>query len=214
MLKHIFAIACVICIPFSVARADQPAAGSPSNSGTATLPPSAFATPPEDGTPWYKMPDLIDFAVGGTDFDRVRDANNSADMRVEYRSGLSLLPKIASVFKNWDPYFQMRPMAGVEGTSKGALYGFGGFMFDVPIGRNFYVSENEAVGAYYRGNGKILGSVIEFRSGLEGGYRFDNNMRFGLSISHISNAKITRVNPGTEIASANVYIPVNWIFGE
>ncbi len=164
---------------------------------------------------WYKMPDLLGFSVGYYDVLKNTPRKSAVDFRAEYRWGVSLLPKIAPVtFANWDPYFQVRPMAGVEATSDGALYGYGGFMLDIPIGKHFFIAPNEVVGAYYRGNGKRLGSFIEFRSTLEVGYRFDNNMRIAASFGHISNAGLTKLNSGTEILSGNVYIPVDWVFGE
>lgn len=165
---------------------------------------------------WEHQPDLLGFSAGYYDALRNNDRTNRAvDFRVEYRSGLSLLPLIApQTFSGWDKTFQIRPMGGVEGTTDGALYGFGGFVFDIFLTRHIYLAPNEVVGLYYRGNGKRLGSFVEFRSTFEAGYRFDNNMRIGASVGHISNAGLTSYNPGTEIVSGHVYIPTDWVFGK
>ena len=55
-----------------------------------------------------------------------------------------------------------------------------------------------AVGAFYKGSGKDLGSVVEFKTGGEFAYRFDDHSRLGLQFDHISNAGIGKHNPGTE----------------
>lgn len=165
---------------------------------------------------WQNQPDLLGFSVGRYDALRDNDRTRRAiDFRAEYRSGLSLLPLIApQTFNGWDKTFQIRPMAGIEATSDGALYGFGGFVFDIFLTRNIFLSPNEVVGLYYRGNGKRLGSFVEFRSTFEAGYRFDNNMRLSASLGHISNAGLTSYNPGTEIISGHLYIPTDWVFGK
>jgi len=163
---------------------------------------------------WPKQPDLLGFSVGYYDALRNTPRKEATDFRVEFRSGLSLLPMMApQTFAGWDNVFQVHPMGGVEGTSDGALYGFGGFVFDIFLTQHIFLSPNEVVGLYYGGNGKRLGSFVEFRSTIEAGYRFDNNMRLTASLGHISNAGLTQHNPGTEIVSGNVYIPVDWVFG-
>ena len=51
---------------------------------------------------------------------------------------------------------------------------------------------------YGEGDGKDLGHAIEFRSGIEVAYRFDDYSRLGLSFTHISNAGLDERNPGVE----------------
>ena len=60
------------------------------------------------------------------------------------------------------------------------------------------IRPNAAVGAFYKGNGKDLGSVVEFKTGAEFAYRFEDHSRLGLQFDHISNAGIGKRNPGTE----------------
>ncbi len=223
MLKQMMVALVAVCAPLCAAQAADPYVwgqpGADNVAATTQATPyvtsdatAAFAR--ADSAEWYRQPDLLGFSIGYYDVLKNTPRKSAVDFRAEHRWGVSLLPKIWAGFNGWEPYFQMRPMAGVEATSDGALYGYGGFVFDIFIGKHFFLSPNEVVGAYYRGNGKRLGSFIEFRSTMEVGYRFDNDMRVSASFGHISNAGLTKLNSGTEILSANVYVPVNWVFGD
>jgi hypothetical protein len=59
----------------------------------------------------------------------------------------------------------------------------------------------------------MRGSVVEFRSQLEVGYRFENEMRVSVAYSHISNANLSETNPGVDIISAYLHVPVNLLTG-
>lgn len=162
---------------------------------------------------WYRQPDLLGFSAGY--YDMLGKDDTAVDFRAEFRSGYSLLHGIAPrTFSGWDRYVQIRPMVGVEGTSDGAVYGYGGFVLDAFLTQNIFLSPNLVAGLYYNGNGKRLGSVVEFRSTMEAGYRFDNNWRLSASFGHISNAGLGSKNPGTEILSGNLYVPTAAIFGD
>jgi lipid A 3-O-deacylase len=54
--------------------------------------------------------------------------------------------------------------------------------------------------------------VIEFRSGFELAYRFDDHSRLGVAVHHLSNASIGADNPGTETALIYYSIPLNSLF--
>lgn len=217
----VLAMACTALTPASakiraqdlgpVPRVQSATVPAGDGAATDTTSDARIRRPENLANPWWVFPDLLGFSGGAYDFDRNPSSTTAADFQLEHRWGVSLLPKISHLFNGWDPTFQMRPMAGLEGTSDGALYGYGGFAFDLFIGRHLFLSPNEAVGAYYAGNGKALGSVVEFRSTLDVGYRFGNNLRLSASFGHISNANLTHLNPGTEILSANILIPTHWI---
>ena len=64
------------------------------------------------------------------------------------------------------------------------------------------------VGAFTRGGGKNLGSNVEFRTGAELAWRFDDRSRLGVALHHISNAGLTQRNPGTETIMLNYSIPL------
>jgi len=130
----------------------------------------------------------------------------AADFRFEYRFGKSLVSAI-------EPYAKLKPWLGAEVTSDGAVYGAGGFLVDVPLGPIVF-TPSFGTGLYSSGGGKDLGSVIEFRSMLEVGYQFDNQSRFSLGYSHISNANITQQNPGSNILSMYYHVPATWLIGQ
>ncbi len=130
----------------------------------------------------------------------------AADFRTEYRFGTSLLPII-------EPYAKLKPWVGAEATSDGAVYGVGGILFDVPLGP-FVFTPSFGAGLYSSGSGKNLGAPIEFRSMVELGYEFENQSRFSLGYSHISNANITTTNPGTNIISVYYHVPAAWLLGQ
>lgn len=117
----------------------------------------------------------------------------AGEIRGEYRFG--------------DVLWFFSPFLGLAGTSDGAFYGYFGFGFDVNFGPHWVVNPNAAVGYFHRGDGINLGSRIEFRTGAELDYRFANLTRLGLAIHHMSNAGISRHNPGEESVTLVYTVP-------
>lgn len=154
-------------------------------------------------------PATLGFAVGYYDVQKNSPRNEAIDFRLEYRSAFDML----SLANARNSVIAIRPFGGIEATSDAAFYGLGGFVFDVPFGKYFVLSPNLAVGLYEPGNGKRLGSFVEFRSTVEAGVRFDDASRLTVSFGHISNAGLTGHNPGTEILSVYYHVPVDKIFG-
>lgn len=142
-------------------------------------------------------PSFIAFHVGGYD---VNDNESAGQLNIEFRSG-------------WDDWY-VKPFGGVMATTDAALYGYAGIMLDVYFGRRIVFTPNFAVGLYSDGDGKDLGSVIEFRSGVELAYRFDNRTRLGVAFHHISNASIEDINPGTKTLTLVLSLPLNNLFGD
>jgi hypothetical protein len=162
---------------------------------------------------WPAQPDLLSAGVGLFDALPSSEREEAIDFRAEYRWGLSLLPLTSPYFASWDPYFQIHPSVGVETSSRGQLYGFYGFVFDVPIGPHLVISPQESAGLYYGGDGKRLGSFVEFRSQFEAGWRFDNEVRLTGFICHESNAKLTTSNHGEETIGVYLHLPTSLFFG-
>ncbi len=160
-----------------------------------------------------RLPNLVSVGGGWFDFDKNSPQREALDLRLEHRWGMSLLPKAHNYFTSWDKYFQIHPMVALETTHRGQLYGAAGFAFDILLGRNVVITPTELVGLYYRGDGKRLGSFVEFRSTLEAGYRFDNEMRLTAFIGHISNAGLTDLNPGANTVGAYFHIPTSYLGG-
>jgi lipid A 3-O-deacylase len=161
-------------------------------------------------------PDLISLGIGRYDQDWIDpdflflNGKNGAedralDYRLEYRFGKSLI--------GWtEPYAKIKPFVGFEGTSEGAAYGLAGIPADIPIGP-LVLTPSFGAGLYSRGNGRDLGSLVEFRSMLELGYRFANDIRLSVGYSHISNANLTELNPGVDIIMAYLHVPVRMLIG-
>lgn len=128
-------------------------------------------------------------------------SNREAAFGAEYRAGVHL--------------WLVHPFAGIFATHKGSVYGYGGFLVDVPVGERFYVTPSLAIGGYHQGSGgRDLGNIVEFRSALELSYRFDGGSRLGARIEHISNAGISQHNPGSEQAFLTYSVPVGSLFGK
>ncbi|WP_342236544.1 acyloxyacyl hydrolase [Inquilinus sp. OTU3971] len=106
-------------------------------------------------------------------------------------------------------FLRIRPFIGIEANTESATYFYGGGMLDVRFGEHFILSPNAAVGAYFNGDGRDMGSTVEFRTGIEAAWEFDNRMRIGAAFHHISNAGIGDVNPGVETLTLNLSIPLN-----
>ena len=138
--------------------------------------------------------------LGGGYYDVIRGDDQAADFRLEYRSDLEL--------------WIAKPWAGVEATSDGAVYVAAGLLADIYFGNRIVVTPQAGVGYYHNGDGPDLGYPLEFRTGVEVGYRFDNRSRLAVGFSHISNADLGDRNPGTEILTLTYSIPVGRLFGE
>ena len=203
MLRTSFLVLVLMILSFPAAFAETPP------------PPQPTQDTQEAATP-RPEPDLLSFGAGYEGFDKFDDAysqggearTRAADMRLEYRWGRSL----ASSRNDW-VNIGIHPLAGVDVSMRGQLYGFGGFGFDFVFWKHVVMTESEAIGLFSAGNAKPLGSVIEFRSMMEVGWRFDDDIRMTAQASHISNAGITHRNPGEEIAGGYIHIPVRMLFG-
>jgi lipid A 3-O-deacylase len=108
-------------------------------------------------------------------------------------------------------FYSIRPLVGATVTSKGATYAFGGFGIDVTICPKIILTPNAAVGVFQHGNGTRLGSWVEFRTGAELDYRFDDKSRLGITFHHISNAGFTHQNPGEEEVGVVYALPIGLV---
>ena len=116
--------------------------------------------------------DSSHLALGFGAFD-MNDNKTTGEQRIEYRHGERYL----SLFK---------PFAGIMRTNDEAYYGYLGIGIDLYFGkcRCVVLQPNFAVGIFDDGvdhgdgytAGKDLGGGLEFRSGVELAYRFENNM--------------------------------------
>ena len=137
-------------------------------------------------------------ALGAGAFDITPDNGNSsrtaAEFRGEYHFG--------------DVLWFVSPFVGVMATSNAAFYGYGGFGIDINFGPNVVLTPNVAGGFFSRGSGTNLGSWWEFRTGAELAWRFDNMSRLGIAFTHMSNAGLTKRNPGAQSVLLMYSVPL------
>lgn len=144
-------------------------------------------------------PSFISLGAGYYD---LFDDQSAGEARLEYR------------FSESNKLFLFTPFVGVTATTDAATYGYVGIGVDVFFGRRWVATPNFAVGVYGNGDGKDLGHAIEFRSGLEIAYRFDDYSRLGLSFTHISNAGLDERNPGVESLVVMYSMPFHKLFND
>lgn len=135
-------------------------------------------------------------SVGLGEFDIFHN-NKAGDLDIEYRA---------------DRLWIIHPVAGAEFTTDSAYMIYGGFNFDVPLGKHFMLTFGSAAGHFSKGSGKDLGGGFQFRSGGEIAIRLKDDSRLGLDLHHISDAGTTKHNPGTEILAITYSIPIGHLF--
>jgi lipid A 3-O-deacylase len=116
--------------------------------------------------------------------------------------------EIGGEYRFGDRLWLLAPFIGAFGTSDGAFYGYFGFGFDIHFGPHWILTPNVAAGYFARGGGTDLGSWWEFRSGAELDYRFPDLSRLGIAVHHMSNAGLTRRNPGEEAVTLVYTVPL------
>jgi lipid A 3-O-deacylase len=87
---------------------------------------------------------------------------------------------------------------GALATSLGQLYGWSGLRVPVHVGAATTLAGAVGVGLYARGQGKELGSPLEFRSSITVERQWSSMLRVSLTLYHLSNAGTGRRNPGVE----------------
>lgn len=134
------------------------------------------------------------FGVGA--FDRVDRVAQTADLGFERRWGR---------FSVW----RFKPFVGVGATGRRSLYLYGGLRLDLHLFSRLSVEPSLAVANYLHGGGKVLGSPIDFRSGVDVEWRLDDGLRLGLAYHHLSHwILFGSNNPGTEILAVTLAVPV------
>ena len=95
---------------------------------------------------------------------------------------------------------KLSPITGGFLTENNAFYFYTGAQAEYDLGL-FTITPSFAPGYYNSGNGKDLGSVLEFKSEIQMSLNLSDSTEFGMSYNHISNASLGDKNPG-----ANSYI--------
>ncbi|MDB9760553.1 acyloxyacyl hydrolase [Pelagibacteraceae bacterium] len=95
------------------------------------------------------------------------------------------------------------PTTGAFVTGENSIYLYSGIEADYNLGP-INISPSFAPGYYEAGNGKNLGSALEFKSQVKIGVDLFKNTNLGYRYSHISNNDWGDVNPGTDNQSINL----------
>ena len=92
---------------------------------------------------------------------------------------------------------KIAPVSGAFVTGKNSLYFYSGIEGQYSLGP-MNISPSFTPGYYDKGNGKDLGSALEFKSEVKVGFDIFKNSNLGYSYSHISNNDWGSTNPGTD----------------
>ena len=90
---------------------------------------------------------------------------------------------------------KLSPITGGFLTENSAFYLYTGAQAEYDLGL-FTITPSFAPGYYNSGNGKDLGSALEFKSEIQMSLNLSDNTEFGISYNHISNASLGDKNPG------------------
>ena len=90
---------------------------------------------------------------------------------------------------------KLSPITGGFLTENNAFYFYTGAQAEFDIGL-FTITPSFAPGYYNAGNGKDLGSALEFKSEIQMSLNLSDSTEFGMSYNHISNASLGDKNPG------------------
>jgi lipid A 3-O-deacylase len=128
-------------------------------------------------------PDLLAFGLGAYDVQTPKQGDTEPELRIEYR----FAPSFLWIFK---------PLVGALATDDGTFFGYGGARIELTLADHVVLMGDAAAGYWRRGRGLDLGNALEFKTGAELAYRFDDESRLGVAFDHISNAGIAKLNPG------------------
>lgn len=104
--------------------------------------------------------------------------------------------------------WQLRPSIGGMVTENEAYF------LGIAVRRDFFINEHWVItpsfgpGVFEESDITQLGNELEFRTGLELGYRSEGGLRSGLLLQHLSNAGLGDTNPGRETLSLFVQMPL------
>ena len=89
----------------------------------------------------------------------------------------------------------LSPITGGFLTENSALYLYTGAQAEFNLG-SITITPSFAPGYYNSGDGKDLGSALEFKSEVQMSLNVSDSTEFGMSYNHISNASLGDKNPG------------------
>jgi lipid A 3-O-deacylase len=135
----------------------------------------------------------LSFYTGVFDY---KDEKGIGETKDDKTSLVGIEHKNKDLFRNtWLGKFS--PTTGGFVTKKSSVYLYSGVEVDYNLGP-INISPSFAPGYYQAGDGKNLGSALEFKSEVKIGLDLFKDSNLGYSYSHISNNDWGDVNPGTD----------------
>ena len=107
---------------------------------------------------------------------------------------LGLQHQTDELFRN-SFFGKLSPISGGFLTEKNAIYLYTGVQAEYELGF-LTITPSFAPGYYNYGNGKDLGSPLEFKSEVQMSLNLNDSTQLGMSYNHISNASLGSKNPG------------------
>ena len=98
----------------------------------------------------------------------------------------------------------LSPVTGGLITADNSLYVYTGVQANYELGL-LKLTPSFTPGIYNQGDGKDLGSPIEFKSEIQLSFDLSPSSMFGMSYNHISNASIGEKNPGANSYMFNFF---------
>lgn len=147
---------------------------------------------------------LASFAARGEDHASFAISTGQLGLRKEIPHALGIDLQVRSPWR-WN---LIRPIAGVLTSSSGGAYLYSGIVVEVPLPGGLRLSPGFAPGVVLASGDRDLGSPIEFRSSIEISLEPMERLRLGLGLTHISNARLSQHNPGVELLTFSVAVPV------
>jgi len=104
--------------------------------------------------------------------------------------------------------WQLAPGIGMARSANDASFVFAWLEKDFAVSEHWIITPTFGLGFFDDGVDVKLGSELEFRSGIKSFYQFQNKLRLGLELFHLSNGGIADRNPGTETAFISLSFPL------
>ncbi len=101
----------------------------------------------------------------------------------------------------------LEPHIGVAATEDSTFYGYAGVRRHYRLGGRFVATPSFAISLWEQGDGKDLGHVVEFRSGLAISRQLASGARIGVGIYHLSNSSLASRNPGSNELLFRLVLP-------
>ena len=98
---------------------------------------------------------------------------------------------------------KLSPITGGFLTENSAAYLYTGVQAEYELGF-LKITPSFAPGYYHEGNGKDLGSPLEFKSEVQMSFNLSDTTHIGMSYNHISNASLGDKNPGANSYMFNI----------